>query len=161
MQRKNSLLKRSISKKALHRDAMAMVMAISVLVIIGTILALSLSLTNKTVKKSNDLYLYEQAAILSHSAAEYVMLKISKVAPCSLDKLNFSYNNMYDINATMQYISVAGSSCETNAQADGTNLASTTYPDSNGTVILDISITSQANVAPEPIRYFRRTIQKL
>lgn len=151
MQRKNSLL----------RNGMAMIMAIAVIVIIATILALSLALTTQTSKKTTDLYLYEQAAILSHSAAEYAMLKMSQANPCSLTTLNYPYNNTYDINTTMSYITFPGSPCNTNAIANGTNEANTTYPASDGTVILDIAIQTKAGVATEPIRYFRRTIQKL
>lgn len=158
MQRKNSLLKSS-SK----RNGMAMIMAIAVIVVISTIMALSLSLTNTTSKKTSDLYLYEQAVILSHSAAEYAVLRMSQVAPCSLPNIDFPYNNTYDINITMRYISFAGSACETNALADTTNIGTTTTLESDGTVIMDItvSIPDNINVSTEPIRYFRRTIQKL
>lgn len=160
MQRKNSLLNIS-SRVKKFRSAIAMIMAIAVIVIVGTILALSLSLTNQTTKKTTDLYLYEQAAILSHSAAEYAMLKMSQANPCSIPTLNYSYNNVYDINMSMLYMSVAGSTCETEANIDGTNYGTITYPDSDGTVILDISVQTQAGVTDEPVRYFRRTIQKL
>jgi len=152
MQRKNSLL-----KKSSHRDGMAMIMAIAVIVIIATIMALSLRLTTQTSKKTTDLYLYEQAAILSHSAAEYAMLKMSQANPCSITNLNFNYNSTFDINTTIKYISIAGSTCESNAGAN--NIGTITYPDSNGTVIIDVSVTS--NIGTEPIRYFRRSIQKL
>jgi len=160
MQRKNSLLK---SSSKMMRKGMAMIMAISVIVIIATILALSLALTSQTTKKTTDLYLYEQASILSHSAAEYVMLKLSEVNPCSLSSINFSYNNIYDINATMRYITVVGSDCDTNATAVGAVFSNTTNTASDGTVILDVivSVPTDKNVTTEPIRYFRRSIQKL
>lgn len=160
MQRKNSILKIS-SCGTTNRRGMAMIMAIAVIVLVATILALSLSLTTKTTKKTTDLYLYEQAAILSHSAAEYAMLKISQAAPCSIPTLNYSYNNIYDINTSMFYISTAGSPCETNSNLDGTNRGTITYPASNGTVILDVSVATQPGFTSEPVRYFRRTIQKL
>jgi type II secretory pathway pseudopilin PulG len=160
MQRKNSLLKSS--SKAMRRG-MAMIMAISVIVIIATILALSLALTSQTTKKTTDLYLYEQAAILSHSAAEYVMLKLSETNPCSLNSINFTYNNIYDINATMRYITVVGTPCDTNATAAGALYAHTTNTASDGTVVLDVtvSVPTDKNVTSEPVKYFRRTLQKL
>lgn len=160
MQRKISILKIASSKQR-FRNGMAMIMAIAVIVIVATILALSLALTTQTSKKTTDLYLYEQAAILSHSAAEYAMLKLSQANPCSIPTLNYSYNNIYDINTSMLYMSVAGSACETNANIDGTNYGTITYPASDGTVILDISVQTKTGVTNEPIRYFRRTIQKL
>jgi len=154
MQRKNSILKKR------SRNGIAMIMAIAVLVIIATILALSLSLTNKTTQKTTDLYLYEQASILTHSAAEYALLKMSQSNQCSLPSINYSYNNIYDINTTMYYISTPGSICEANTPA-GHHFATVTYPGSNGTVILDVSVTTKNGISTEPIRYFRRTIQKL
>ena len=152
MQRKNSILRSA-------RNGMAMIMAISVIVIIATILALSLSLTTQTAKRTADLYLYEQSVLLSQSAAEYAMLKISQVAPCSLPNIpTITYNTTHTIDVSMQYISTAGSACNTNA-IGGLNYGITTYPKSDGTVLMDITVTS--NVGSEPIRYFRRSIQKL
>jgi type II secretory pathway pseudopilin PulG len=157
MQRKNSVL----SKKS-YRSGMAIVMAIAVIVVVATIMALSLSMTTQTSKKTTDLYLYEQASILSHSAAEYAMLKLSKANPCSIKSINFKYNSIYDVNTTMQYISVAGSACDSNAIAIGRRYALTTHLKSDGTVIMEIAVSvNDTNVASEPIRYFRRTIQKL
>ncbi len=154
MQRKNSLLR---------KDGFAMIMAITVLVIIATILALSLALTTQTTKKTEDLYLYEQATILSHSAAEYAILRASLVPPCSFPGVSFSYNNTFDINVTMQYIATNPSTCHTNASIPVPSLeyATINYPNSNGTVIMDITVITKVGIATEPIRYFRRTIQKL
>lgn len=161
MQRKNYSLKMPTA-----RGGIAMVMAISVLVIVATIMALSMSMTTLTTKKTVDTYLYEQAALLAQSATEITMLVLAKSAPCSVDTYNFQYpttNPIFDINATMRYITTVGSACEANAIADGSNYATTTHPASNGTVIMDItvSVPQDNNITSEPIRYFRRTIQKL
>jgi len=155
MQRKNSILNTT------HKNGIAMIMAIIVIVIISSIMALSLSLTTQTSKKTSDLYLYEQAEILSHSAAEYATLRASLVNPCSLGNINFPYNNTFDINISMQYISVAGTQCDTNATANGIRYSTINYSDSNGTIIMDITVSAQTGVSTEPIRYFRRSIQKL
>lgn len=156
MQRKNSILKTTT-----NRDGMAMIMAVAVLVILATIMALSLALTTKTSKKTTDLYLYEQAAILSHSAAEYAILKSSIANPCTFSGTSFRYNNTFDINITMQYIAFNGSTCDTNANGAGIRYATTTESASDGTVIMDITVTAVPTVSTEPIRYFRRSIQKL
>ena len=156
MQRKNSILKTT------HKKGMAMMMAIIVLVIIATIMTLSLALTTKTSKRTTDLYLYEQATLLSHSAAEYAILKASQqvAGPCSYPGISFSHNGTYDINVTMQYVTFAGTPCAINAPVGNTlHYATTTTPDSDGTVIMDITVTTNAGI--EPIRYFRRSIQKL
>ena len=156
MQRKNSIL---IPKNRSYRSGMAMIMAISVIVVVATILALSLSLTSQTSKRTTDLYLYEQSVLLSQSAAEYAMLKLSQTAPCSIDNINFVYNTIYTVDIDMLYITLGAGACFNGASADGTDHAVTTTPQSDGTVIMDITITADAG--NEPIRYFRRSIQKL
>lgn len=155
MQRKNSVL---------NRSGMAMIMAIFVIVIVSTILALSLSLSTQTTQKTTDLYLYEQSAVLSHSAAEYAMLQLSRSGPCNLDAINFRYNNTYDINISMRYIPLNGSACDNNASNINGNdrrLGTTTTSQSDGTVIMDVTVTANPAGVTEPIKYFRRSIQKL
>jgi len=155
MQRKNSIL------RATHKEGIAMIMAIAVIVIIATIMALALSMTTHTSKKTSDLYLYEQAEILSRSAAEYGVLRATLVNPCTLGKINFAYNNTFDINISMQYVSFSGSACDSNAVANGVKYGTTTASESDGTIIMDITVSSQDGVASEPVRYFRRSVQKL
>ena len=161
MQRKNNLLKTSHKKM---RKGIAMIMAIAVIVIIATIMALYLALTTQTTKRTTDLYLYEQAVLLSQSAAEYGMLKASQQNPCSLNELNFSYPNsnpIYDVNISMQYISFAGTSCDGNATHAHIKYTTVTDPESDGTALMDITVSTKTGIATEPIRYFRRSIQKL
>ena len=151
MQRKNNLLKTS------HRRAIAMIMTISVIVIISTILALSLALTTQTTKRTTDLYIYEQAVLLSKSAAEYALLQISLNPPCSQTNLNFS-EDYYDINVSMHYIYTAPSPCASSSDIFFT----ITTPEQNGSVLMDITVSvDDTTVVNEPIRYFRRSIQKL
>lgn len=158
MQRKNSIL---ISSK---RGGFAMIMAIIVIVVLTTIMALTLTLTSKTTKQTTDLYLREQAVLLSKSAAEYALLAISGHdrgaggnTNC-LGEINASYpsngaDKIFDINVKLQYI---GLNC-----ANGYNYISTiNTPESNGSVLMDITVTDN-NISTEPIRYFRRTLQKL
>ncbi len=151
MQRKNSILKSA-------RTGMAMMMAISVLVIVATIMALSLSLTTQVAKKTSDIYLYEQAVLLSQSAAEYGMLKLSQANPCSLTPINFTYNDIYTVDIDMRYVSTVGSSCDGNISV-GKGYINVLDAGTDGTVLMDITITADAG--NEPIRYFRRSIQKL
>jgi len=163
MQRKNSIL---ISA----RSGMAMIMAITVIVVMATIMALSLALTTTTTKKTVDMYLYEQSVLLSKSATEYALLQIaqnnSAANPCNITSLNFTpdLNNdgstsddLYDINITIKY-------AYTNLCAIATDsFAVVQTPEQNGSAQMDVtvSVTPDKNVASEPIRYFRRTIQKL
>lgn len=150
MQRKNYLLKKS---------AFAMIMAISVIVIISTIMALSLAMTAETTKRTTDLYLYEQAVLLSKSAAEYALLRVSQDGPCShTNDLNFRHDGIYDINIALKYIYTQPSPC---ANANDKYFDIST-PEQNGSVLMDITVSvTDENITTEPIRYFRRSIQKL
>lgn len=136
---------------------MAMIMAITVIVIIATIMALALALTSETTKRTTDIYLYEQAEIYSKAAAEFALLDIAKNG-CSNN-----YNHIfgaageiqYDANITMQY-------SYTTPVAGCTQYITIHTPEENGSVLMDITVTlHDANITAEPIRYFRRTIQKL
>jgi len=159
MQRKNNILKSA-------RSGMAMIMAITVIVIMATIMALSLALTTQTTKKTVDLYIYEQAILLSKSATEYALLEIAQDGPCSnINTLNFTPDldgdgnpDYYDINITMKYIYEVGSN-PCNAAKTYTTV---TTPEQNGSVLIDVTVSvDDDSITSEPIRYFRRTIQKL
>ncbi len=154
MQRKNNFLNTSSTAK----NGMAMMMAIIVLVVIATVMALSLSLAVQTTKRTTDLYLYEQSALLSHSAAEYALLRISQANPCAQPSFNFTHEGIYDINVSLRYVYTAPSPCIT---AVGISYFNTSHADTNGTVLMDITVTANPAGTTEPIRYFRRSLQKL
>jgi len=147
MQRKNNILK---------RDGIAMIMAIVAIVVLSTIMALSLSLTTQTTKKTVDIYLYEQAMIYSKSVAELALLEIAKKG-CQ-NSFDRTFDDIYDANVTMKYIftednkNIVGESCDKYISYIKT-------AEQNGSVLMDITVSTK--VGDEPIRYFRRTIQKL
>ena len=68
---------------------------------------------------------------------------------------------IYDANVTMSYVYTEAT---TNVAGDACNeyISYINTPEQNGSVLMDITVTiNDASVASEPIRYFRRTIQKL
>lgn len=156
MQRKNHILR---ARPSCKRGGFALIMAISVLVVIAGLMAVSLSLTAQTSKRTTDIYLYEQAVLLSKSAAEYAILEITKNPPCSVLNRNFSPPaplDFYDINIDIRYI------YSTPCTDSNANYTTVTTPESNGSVLMDITVSvNDTNITSEPIRYFRRTIQKL
>ena len=157
MQRKNYILKRSAPKTS--RNAMAMIMAITVIVIMSSIMALSLSMTAQTSKRTTDLYLYEQSQLLAKSAVEYALLKIAQNPPCSNLDETFTQDGIYNISISMQYIYDSDASCVING---GTLYTTVTTPEQNGSALIDVGVSvTDTTVSTEPIRYFRRTIQKL
>jgi len=146
MQRKNYFL-----NLPSQRSGIAMIMAITILLVISTIMALSLALTVTTGKKTTDIYLHEQAALYAKSAAELALLDIAQNG--CIDNIITSFdNNLYDVNVTMLYI-------YTGTVGTCTNYFNIATPEQNGSVLMDITVTSTAGT--EPIRYFRRSIQKL
>jgi hypothetical protein len=162
MQRKNYLLK---------RRGIAMIMAIAVIIILSTIMALTLSLTAETTKRTTDIYLYEQAQLLAKGAAEYAILAVSgydrTASGDCLTSINAVYpdngstTKIFDINVSLQYI---GLDCDGAAGGDADFLDSVDTPQSEGTVIMDVVVTcndATSNACSEPIRYHRRTLQKL
>jgi len=146
MQRKNNIL---------GKNGIAMIMAIAVIVVISSIMALSLSLTTQTTKKTTDIYLYEQAMIYSKSVAELALLEIAEKG-CQ-NSFNTNFDGIYDANITMKYIYTEEN--KNKADKNCTKYFFITTPEQNGSVLMDITITT--NAGTEPIRYFRRTIQKL
>jgi type II secretory pathway pseudopilin PulG len=156
MQRKNYIL----SSRYSGRGGFAMIMAVTVIVIVATIMALSLSLTTQTTKKTTDLYLYEQAVLLSKSATEYALLRIAQDGPCTHtnDLVNFSDpSGLYTIDIILKYIYTTNCAIASDNYFPAGTLMST--PEQNGSIIMDVTVST--NVGTEPIRYFRRTIQKL
>ena len=155
MQRKNRILKST-------KNGIAMVMAIAVIVIIATIMALSLSLTSQTTKKTADLYLYEQAVLLSKSATEYALLRIARdnnsSRPCFVTGFNFVQDKIYDINVSISYVYTAGAgNCTPTSQ-----YITITTPEQNGSALIDVAVSvNDAAITAEQIRYFKRTMQKL
>ncbi|CAI6147636.1 MAG: hypothetical protein SPLUMA1_SPLUMAMAG1_00476 [uncultured Sulfurimonas sp.] len=153
MQRKNNTIRQSS-----HRNAMAIV----VMVIISTILALSISLTATTSKKTTDLYLYEQSILLSKSATEYAILKMGQnntdANPCNYTNETFIHDNIYSINISVRYVS-------TNFPVSCAAVQYTTVitPEQSGSALVDVTVTvpDDINITSEEIRYFRRTIQNL
>jgi len=160
MQRKNSVLKS-------HKSGFALIMAIAVIVVLSTIMALSLALTAKTTKSTNDLYLYEQSVLLAHSATEYALLRIAEDGACShYNDLNFkadlnddgsTLDDIYDINITIKYVYTDTTTCSADKM-----YATVTTPEQNGSALIDVTVSvNDLNVTTEPIRFFKRTIEKL
>jgi len=164
MQRKNSVLRTNPRKK---RSGFAIIMAIAVIVVISTIMALSISLTTETTKRTVDLYLYEQAELVAKSAVELTLLEIAKRDPVTnclntYDALPFDANitTLFDVNVSLQYFFTGAVGGCTPFSPGGVATYVTT-DEQNGSVLMDVVVSTKPDITTEPIRYFRRTIQKL
>lgn len=150
------------------RRGFSMITAIIFIIIVATLGALALSLSSSSVKQTSDLYLKEQAEILTQSATEYALLAISGhdfSANC-LNAINSTYtadgtNVLFDINISLYYFG-NGLPANCSKPSGSINVVSSNIDtnESNLTVLIDTIVTSRANVSTEPIRIHRRTIQK-
>lgn len=156
MQRKNTLLKFNSYRNApLKRSGFAMIMAIVIIIIIATTMTLSLSLSTQTNKRTLDIYLHEQVELYAKSATELAMLYIAKNG-CTDDNFNTTLNEIYTINVVMRYAYPA------QAPTGCTSYFNTSSLEQGASVLMDVTVSvNNPNIVSEPIRYFRRTIQKL
>lgn len=163
MQRKNYLL----DKYPKYKKGIAMIISIAFLIITAVLMSIMVKMTALTTKRTADVFFQEQAYLLAKSATEFALLAISahdRDAHGCITNINIQYPTsgaqaIYDINTTIRYIgfnSYAGT-CSTNSFIDEISTS-----ESNGTVIIDTYVTTSTNVnITEPVRFHRRTMQKL
>ncbi len=149
------------------RKGFSLITAIVFMILVATLGALALSLSNLSTKQTSDLYLREQAELLAQSATEYALLAISGhdfTANC-LNTINSTYTDgtttLFDINISLYYL---GNGLPANCMkpSGSINAVSSNIDtnDSNRTVIIDTIVSSNLTISTEPIRIHRRTIQK-
>jgi hypothetical protein len=145
----------------MQRKAIALIAAIFVMIAVSILGILFLSSSTQGVKRTGDQYLYNQATLLAKSAEEYTVLAVQghdRSAGNCLDKVNITYpkesQSMFEINVTVHYVGFGGLGCNNYIL----NVAS---EDLNGSMLLDITVTSSDGISTEPIRYHRRSLQKL
>ncbi len=157
MQRENCILK---------RRGMAMIMAIFMILVLGGIMAIVINLTATTTHRTTNLYLHEQAVALSRSATEYALLAVSghnhRGLQNCINRIDAQYpdenNPMFDINISLSYIGFNSIGAIDSDCVDYIRDINTT--ESNGSILMDITVTDH-NLSTEPIRYHRRTLQKM
>mgnify|MGYP006995581668 CR=1 FL=1 len=145
--------------RLLRKNGIAMIMAIAVIVVVGTIMALSLSMTTKTTKRNLDIYLYEQIEMLSDSAREYAMYKIDNNATqCAYS--NFSIlgqDTLYDINIGIRYVTATG--CP--AGNDFTNDLDPALLNDVAVIDVTVSVDKTESQTTEDIRFHKRYIENI
>ncbi len=155
MQRKSRILN--------NRDGFAMITAIFFMIIMATLLTYMLSSTAETAEKTTKAYLNEQAQLLAKSAVEYAILQVSSVDRTAAGCLKFvsavypdNTNPLFNIQVDIAYHGF-GTGCTGNGTA-----SSVTTSESNGTMLIDVYVEDDASLnLDEPVRYHRRTLQKL
>lgn len=155
------------------RSGFSLVMAIMFLVLVATLSMFALSLSATTSKHTTDIFLREQAELLAQGATEMAIQRLLGMqigmggAPqeCPTQNANareiidttFSRNGATLFNVRVDLVHFIGqiNSCGTPITLDATG-----NNPSTGTVILDVTVTSDQNLNI-PVRFHRRTIQKL
>jgi len=142
------------------KNAIAMIMAIAVIVIIGTIMALSISMTSLTTKRNLDMYLSEQIEILADSAREYAMYKIGNT-PCVVSNYNIAgQDTFYDITIDILYVTAAGCPIP-NAALNFTNDTDANLQRDTAVIDVTISIDKSKTNTSEDIRFYKRYIENI
>lgn len=145
------------------RKGFSMLTALVFMILVATLGALALSLSNLSSKQTSDLYLREQAELLTQSGTEYALLAISghNFSTNCLNTINSTYTDgtttLFDINISLYYL---GNSLPANCSTLTNNLNNIDTNDSNLTVMIDTVVSSASGISTEPIRIHRRTIQK-
>lgn len=150
----------------LMRRGFVMVMAIFFMVLVATLGAFALSLSSATAKHTTDIFLREQAELLAQGATE--------IAVQNLLGMTFSAANCPDSNGNRRIVDTnftpdgGGASLfavtvdvvQIFGNINGCGTAISTGA-SMGTVILDVTVVANQNITNTPVRFHRRTIQKL
>lgn len=145
---------------ATKRSGFAMILAIFVVVLVSMGGALLMHGGAQESKKIGDKYLRAQAVLLARSATEYAVMRaqgFDTTGGNCLNELAITVNdasggNMFNINVTMQYSFRDGAP----AACTGT-LAVNTGKDT--TVLVDVVVVTDNNLATEPIRVHERSWQ--
>jgi len=150
-----------------NRNGFAMIMAIFFMIVIATLLSYMLASTTETAKRTTNVYVNEQAQLMAKSAVEYAILAVSghDRTPGCINRINMQYpatNPLFDLRVDIQYFgfgTIGGWGCNTLIPGATDTILT---PESNGTMLIDVYVQNNAGLQlTEPIRYHRRTLQKL
>ena len=158
----------------MKRDGFALVMAIGMLVVIATIMALAIQLNSHTSKRVIDDYIKNQAQLYAKNGAEFAIYKISKEFnsskdPCSIRNINTKLDGIYDLNITLSYAFSDHNKTQTCGN-DNTNKLNIYIPnlmDANGSreygyVKIDVFVnTNTSDVTTEAIKIYKSYLEDI
>ncbi len=166
--------------RILNRGGFALVAAVFLLILIASLSLQMLSSTSNSTQKNIDNYLNEQAVLLAYAATEQAILAISLTDPSAgcitTTAGTYPQNNaIFNITTNIRYIWANGQTAINSSPLpiscknfiDDSNLPATPQltlqtPTSGGSVMIDVVVTSTALLGlDQPIRFFKRTLQKL
>lgn len=158
MQNKNRILK---------RGGFAVIAAVFLMLLITLMMLKMLSYSTDVAQRTTNLYLYEQAVLLAYNATEDAMLQISEQDPATAGCVS-GYTKyypstgtpMFDITVSVSYVWYSVN--PPTAAGCATGALYVNNPEQNGSAIVTVTVKSDASVGlDEPIRYYRKTLQKM
>ncbi|OQX59841.1 MAG: hypothetical protein B5M52_02210 [Helicobacteraceae bacterium 4484_230] len=158
----------------LKRKGFALISAVFLLILISSMLLTMLSLSTETAKRTVNDYLNEQAVLLAYGATEQAVLAITGTDPTSgciqsIPSVNYpdTGSPILTVSTTMRYIwsnsQTAGLDSTCLGYIDSSQAAENqlTTDESSGAVVIDVVVSTPSGFVDEPIRFHRRTLQKL
>ena len=146
------------------RRGFTLIAAIFFVVIASSICMLALSLATTSVKQNSEIYLREQSELVARAATEYAMLAIisNDFSTTCLGKqsenasednpITGEFGNLFTFKVYVKYFGDMGVCSGDAVAATGAN---------QGTIMLDVFVSSKPGKASNPINFHKRTLQKL
>ncbi len=148
----------------MRRRGFGIITAIVLLVLIATVGMMIMSIAATSSKKATDDYLRIQAEMLARSATEFALLRVqgfnradSSNSKC-LENVNIDANP-FEANATISYFLESGESVKL-TECKNQLVKDVSDHDLNGTIMIDVVVTTKDATTSEPIRIHKRTLQK-
>ena len=146
------------------RRGFTLIAAIFFVVIASSICMLALSIASTSVKQNSEIYLREQSELVARAATEYAMLAIisndfsttclgNQSENASEDNpISGEFGDLFTFKVFVKYFGDMGICSGDAVAATGAN---------QGTIMLDVFVSSKPGKASNPINFHKRTLQKL
>ena len=146
------------------RRGFTLIAAIFFVVIASSICMLALSIASTSVKQNSEIYLREQSDLVARAATEYAMLAIisNDFSTTCLGKqsknasednpISGEFGELFTFKVYVKYFGDMGICSGDAVAATGAN---------QGTIMLDVFVSSKPGKASNPINFHKRTLQKL
>ena len=143
------------------RRGFTLIAAIFFVVIASSICMLALSIATTSVRQNSEIYLREQSELVARAATEYAVLAVlsndfyKAGAVCIGDKNNpikGEFGELFTFEVFVKYFGDMGVCSGDAVAVTGLN---------QGTVLLDVFVSSKPGKATNPINFHKRILQKL
>ena len=146
------------------RRGFTLIAAIFFVVIASSICMLALSIATTSVKQNSEIYLREQSELVARAATEYAVLAIisndfgvtclgKQSKDASEDNpISGEFGDLFTFKVYVKYFGDMGICSGDAVAATGAN---------QGTIMLDVFVSSKPGKASNPINFHKRTLQKL